>query len=153
MKRPHLEAEGLHLLRDCVTNGVAAFHAVPDASGTPELKVLLGDGTWLRIVSKMHDLDDWEEVGVLAIEPCAAPAARTELGQHWAQPLKIDILTVEGEDCFAESGIILSSATGEFVAVAADMPFSLALKAPGYEGRFEPECDLSSYTRIPYGRP
>ena len=121
------------------------------------------DGTGLKIQSRLHDIIDWIEVGALEfsrvtravsgvseIGVCETEVTEINLPNEFGTGLKATKLVLSTHGIAVESGVVLESAGGnEIIIVACSAPYMVAIKAPFIAEAFEPEYDLSEYSREP----
>jgi hypothetical protein len=116
------------------------------------------DGTGLRIQSKMHDVAERKEVGVLEFSYVSFPSEHekiVDVRSRVGPELVVSKLIIHESGTSAESGIVIKSTLGhEILIVVAAMPYSLAvsgvLKGPHV---FEPEYPVDRYENIPITKP
>ena len=112
--------------------------------------LFLADETVLKIVSEMHDLEGWDEVGSLVIDlvrPIDYIPPIIELPTEWQYIVSIEKLVVSKNDYFkAESGLKIINGEGKVIIIcSAAAPYELALMAPFVKDKFTPEYDVSEY--------
>jgi hypothetical protein len=123
------------------------------------------DGTGLQISSRMHDIAERLEIGVLEFALVAAEMKepkRSVTGVRQLSFAKVDLptsfhnnnhvtkLVISEAGTTADSGILITAADGnEIVIVAGVMPYSLAIRGIFSAPRiFQPEYDLKCYERV-----
>jgi hypothetical protein len=112
------------------------------------------DGTGLRMYSKMHDVAERREVGVLNFELVSTPRPNetiADVASAFQGEIVVSKLIIHESGTSAESGVILQASNDdEIVIVAGAYPYSLAvrgvLSAPYI---FDPEYPIERYTRAP----
>lgn len=125
-----------------------------DEHGKPYAVTLWhSDGTGLRIRSRMCDIAERCEVGVLdfSIVTSAVKDEKTvSFPAAFYSGTKASKLVVSESGVNAESGLILESSDGqEIVIVAGVFPYSLAISCLSSTPHgFEPEYPLETYTRV-----
>jgi hypothetical protein len=121
------------------------------------------DGTGIRVQSEMHDIAGWIEVGSLVISHVDGPVNRTtesgacetetfeiSLPSEFESGLSASKLVLSTQGKTVESGLFIESTSGsEIVLVAGAAPYTVAVKAPSVVEPFEPEYDLTEYSREP----
>lgn len=133
--------------------GVRRLSINTDIRDTPIAVTLWqGENTKLRIRSRMNDITERLEVGVLEftrIRSWGANGPSIDLSKCFEKNLKIEKLIIVEQDVMAESGIALENPYGDqIVIVAGASPYTLAVRAPSYEKGFQPEYPLDHYRRI-----
>jgi hypothetical protein len=123
------------------------------------------DGTGLQISSRMHDIAERLEIGVLKFDLVAAEKKeprRSVMGARQLSFAKVDLpasfrsnnyvtkLVISEGGATADSGILITAGGGnEIVIVAGAMPYSLAIRGIFSRPRiFEPAYDLERYKRV-----
>lgn len=112
------------------------------------------DGAGLRLSSKMHDVAERREVGLLQFEYASSPKDSetvVDIASAFNGPITVFKLVIHESGTSVESGIVLKARDeSEIVVVAGTFPYFLALEgvlpAPY---AFEPEYPLDQYSRIP----
>lgn len=112
------------------------------------------DGSGLRIQSKMHDVAERKEVGVLEFSYVSFPSEHekiVDVRSRVGPELVVSKLIIHESGTSAESGIAIKSTLGHEILIAVGaMPYSLAvsgvLKGPHI---FEPEYPIDRYQNIP----
>lgn len=106
-----------------------------------------------QIGSRMHDLGDRQEAGVLVFATVDAPDAGDEIllpptvlsGPHGASKL---VGSYDGQT--TESGVVFAGdGPQEFVVASGVFPHTLAISGLAGEDRFDPELDIGEYERVP----
>ncbi|UUZ47091.1 hypothetical protein LP420_26695 [Massilia sp. B-10] len=101
----------------------------------------------------MHDLANWEEIGTLIFEIAADGdlPQMEQLPEYWGDVLALQKLVHISNECEAESGFVLLTRNGDQLVVlpGADV-CTLAIQAPFYPRKFEPERDLTEYSCVPF---
>lgn len=121
------------------------------------LNLWRADGTAVAISSKMHDLDDLEEVGVLSFDIRLSPnndQIVIDLPEHFSKVLTVKKLIVtETETIHAESGICLEMEGGHsLTVVAGSFPCSVAIDGlPNIANLFNPEWPMEKYVKEELG--
>ena len=127
------------------------------AHGRPiSLTLWRGDGSGLRIQSRMQDLAERLEVGVLTFDVVDRPFADelvVELPATFNGPIEATKLLIAESGASAESGVVLRGGDdSQIIAMAGANPFTIAVKGV-IEGPhvFEPEYPMESYTAASLG--
>ena len=116
-----------------------------------------GDGSGLRIRSKMHDIAERCEVGVLEFSKIGTGAhneMKISLPESFRNHLNLTKMTIIERGTVAESGILLEShSKEEIVIVAGAYPHTLAIRISSLTVEptlpaFEPEYPMESYQRV-----
>ena len=111
------------------------------------------DGTAIKIYSKMHDLDDREEVGVISIESVSLPTSdkiHLELPDYFLSVVGAEKLNVkEQRGVVADSGVAIQFlGNHELIVVSGRFPCSIAIGGiPNLSAPFEPEWPIEKYSR------
>ena len=119
--------------------------------GVSMIYLYIISGEVIKIYSQMHDLGNWDKIGTLIFEIVEPVITENiiALPEEWKEICSIEKLIFEGGEFEAESGVVFkTNKNGILLIVAAANPYSLALQAPGFIGKFLPENDLSSYKNI-----
>jgi hypothetical protein len=108
----------------------------------------------LRLYTKMHDVTEMIEVGVLNFEQASShrPDERiVDVASVFHNEIVVSKLIVHESGTSAESGLIFKASNGdEIVIVAGVCPYSLAvLGVPPMPHIFEPEYKIGHYLRVP----
>lgn len=147
---------GTDLLADKLAEGFVRMSVELETHNRPtSVSLWRSDGSGLRIQSKMHDLAERREVGVLkfstAIDTNQKVSNNYELPTSFASKLKVTTLLITESGIKAESGILLEANDGkEIVIVAGAYPYTLAIQGgPNIAHIFEPEYPLKDYTKLP----
>jgi len=112
------------------------------------------DGSGLQIQSRMHDVAERLEVGVLEfmrIAQTGAVETALDLPKEFAERISVNKLLIDLDGPTAESGVALENRLGEeIIVVAGAYPYTLAISAPlvGGIAPFEPEYPLAQYRRV-----
>jgi hypothetical protein len=123
---------------------------VPGIQSPTALWLRLCDGRTIRVEVDMHDLSGWDEIGTLVFEVVSAHDApgMVNLPVTWSYVREVQKLVFNLDECEAECGFILCTTSGEqLVVVSGADPYSLAVRAPFHQTPFEPENNLTAYTR------
>jgi hypothetical protein len=111
-----------------------------------------GNGSGLRIRSKMCEIAERCEVGVLEFTKVfASPSDEIEvsLPRSFRGPLNVKKMIVTERGVLAESGVTLEDMrTEEIVIVAGAYPHTLAVRVPLTVPAFEPEYPLDRYQLV-----
>lgn len=116
------------------------------------------DGTGLRIQSKMHDVAERKEVGVLEFSYAPFPSEHekiVDVRSMFGPELVVAKLIIHESGTTAESGIVIKSTAGrEILIVVAAMPYSLAVSGVLRGAHiFEPEYPIDRYKNVPITKP
>lgn len=120
------------------------------------LKLWLRDGRVLIVHSRMHDLYDREEVGVLAFsETSILPVGEREFTFEGGVALVDSVMKVATSEAgygIIDCGVVLHLASGQDIAIlAGGFPCSLAVKGmPRISEKFHPEYPLDRYRYEPW---
>jgi len=112
------------------------------------------DGTGIRIQSKMHDIAERKEVGVLEFSYVSFPSEHekiVDVRSMVGPELVVSKLIIHESGASAESGIVIKSTAGhEILIVVGAMPYSLAVSGV-LRGThiFEPEYPVDHYENVP----
>jgi len=112
------------------------------------------DGTGIRIQSKMHDIAERKEVGVLEFSYVSFPSEHekiVDVRSMVGPELVVSKLIIHETGASAESGIVIKSTAGhEILIVVGAMPYSLAVSGV-LRGThiFEPEYPVDHYENVP----
>jgi hypothetical protein len=120
--------------------------------GTTNVYLFLTTGEIVKIYSEMHNIDDWNEIGLLVFEEIKSCkySKMIPLGPDWENIVSIERLVLDKKEFSAESGILFRSETGgEFLVVTSANVDTLAVRAPFSYHEFLPENDLWAYSYIP----
>lgn len=115
------------------------------------------DGEGIKFISKMHDLNDREEVEVLSIEPVndlLLSANVIDLPEDFRFVVRAEKLTVEEKGgIIAESGISLHFLAGrELLILSGQFPCSITVRGlPDFQLPFDPEWPVEKYSRSALG--
>ncbi|HET6620921.1 MAG TPA: hypothetical protein VFG64_13375 [Dongiaceae bacterium] len=111
------------------------------------------DGTGIKVASRMHDVRERFEVGVLEFWQVAASESQFiefDLPNAFWQANRVSKLVLSDEGVTAETGIVVEGqAVGEIILVAGAYPYTLSILLPGTARYHQPEFELSRYKRIP----
>jgi hypothetical protein len=126
-----------------------AFHRRPVAA-----TLWRTHGSGLKLYSKMHDVDDRKEVGVLQFRHVFAPQpdeTTVNVPPAFESDIILHKLVILESGIKAESGVVLTTVAGnEIVVVAGAYPYSLAVHGlSSLPHVFEPEYPLNQYLRLP----
>jgi hypothetical protein len=108
----------------------------------------------IEISSRMHDVGDRAEVGVLRFAKGKGQnldGLNIDLPSAFGTVATVEKLVIIEQEVRAESGIVFKNAKGEeIVIVASAWPFGLAISIPWSSPlpKFNPEYDLEQYTRV-----
>lgn len=120
---------------------------------TTDFFLLRGDGSGLRFSIVMVDLAERVEVGVLNIESAERnyfPKELFALPLKFQQRLSPERLVLETDYGSIDSGLVLTASDDDqLVLVSGVYPYTIEVRAPFSEGRFEPEYSLDKYLRQP----
>jgi hypothetical protein len=111
------------------------------------------DGTAIKFYSKMHDLDEREEVGVLSVEPVPLPVSdkiQIELPDYFLSVVGAEKLSVDEQSgVVADSGIVIQLlGDHELIVVSGRFPCSISISGiPNLKSAFEPEWPIEKYRR------
>lgn len=111
------------------------------------------DDTAIKFYSKMHDLGEREEVGILSVEPVSLPLAdkiKIELPDYFLSIVGVKKLIVrEQKGVVAESGIAIQLlGHHELIVVSGRFPCSISMCGiPNFQTAFEPEWPIEKYER------
>jgi len=125
------------------------------AHGRPMVLTLWrSNGTGLRIQSKMHDLADRIEVGVLnftRVDSLGEDDLAIALPAAFDAPLKVTKLVIVEAGTTVESGVMLESPDGKQIVVTAGAgPYTLAIRGIiETPHAFEPEYSIDNYAPVP----
>jgi hypothetical protein len=123
--------------------------------GMPSVLTLWrSDGTGIRIKSRMHDVAERIEIGVLDFSLVMKPSSgetTLDMGFDLDQGLSVSKLLINESGTTVESGVALSAAEDiEIIIVPRDYPCFLAIRGlPITPDIFNPEYPLDQYKRIP----
>lgn len=111
------------------------------------------DGTGLRLFSKMHDVAQRKEIGIMQFESVSSGKngeVTIEIPRHFEGRIAASKLVIEESGTIAESGVVLHGSDGrEIVIVPADFPCFLAIKGlPLDSHTSKPEYPLQQYHRV-----
>jgi hypothetical protein len=107
----------------------------------------------VEISSRMYDVDDRAEVGVLRFAKAGdqnRDGLNIDLPSAFGAVATVEKLIIIEREVRAESGIVFRNAKAqEIVIVASSSPFGLAISIPWLSPlpKFNPEYDLEQYTR------
>lgn len=134
-------------------NGFISYSVDVPKFGMPTtLELGLSDGRVLRVRAEMHDLSGWNEIGTLTFEVESIkdenePKMIT-LPVAWSKVSKVEKLIYKSDECIAESGFTICTASGEsFTVLPGANVYTLAIDAPFLSIPFEPENDFKFYLR------
>lgn len=126
------------------------------AHGRPiSLTLWRSDGSGIRIQSRMHDLGERIEVGVLdfsLVQSLDMGEQVFELPASFSGPIKPAKLVIMEAGVDVESGVVLESIDGQQLIVTAGAnPYTLAVKGiVAVPNTFEPEYPLNEYSTFPF---
>ncbi len=128
-------------LEVALLNGISGYAVEFTAlRGVSMIWLLLGDGSVLKIHSKMTDISGWIEVGVLVFKMLSKQEDRpqmSDLPETWRSIASIKKLVVTNEGYSAESGLLIASRWGEkFVIVCSANVYQIEIAAPFFKGDF-----------------
>jgi hypothetical protein len=112
------------------------------------------DGTGIRIQSKMHDIAERKEVGILGFSYVSFPSEHEKIidvRSMFGFELIVSKLIIHESGASAESGIVIKSTAGhEILIVVGAMPYSLAVSGVLRGSHiFEPEYPIDHYENVP----
>jgi len=116
------------------------------------------DGTGLRIQSKMHDVAERREVGILKFSYVSFPSEDetiVDVRSRFGHELVVSKLIIQESGTSAESGIVIKTTAGlEILIVVGAMPYSLAVSGI-LRGThiFEPEYPVDRYKNVAITKP
>ena len=113
------------------------------------------DGTGLRIQSKMEDIAERIEVGVLEfsiVNEIQDGELQVELPKSFNARINVKKLAISQSGAITESGIIIETEKGEKITITAGVyPYTLAVKGVvSMPHVFDPEYPLESYQELPW---
>jgi hypothetical protein len=120
-----------------------------------EVIIWMPSDTGLRIRSRMHDIAERKEVGVLEFSQVrqsdwSSYLETVELAQEFQDRVRFDKLVLESEGMRIECGLALGgSKGGRLVIVPSDYPGALAIDGADLRFRFGPEYPLGQYEEVP----
>jgi hypothetical protein len=129
-------------------SSTTAAHLRPDS-----VTLWRSDGRGVRIRSRMHDLAERVEVGVLEFSMVGAAEEgemSTILPTSFIGHLRVTKLVISESGTTAESGIVLKAGDGqEIIITAGAYPYTLAVKGIfSSPHAFEPEYPIEAYKRV-----
>lgn len=100
----------------------------------------------------MNDIDGWNEVGVLVFEVVEDRETLPEmvaLDDQWIRIQTIEKICLDTENCYSESGIVLTNMTGQQLTIVCDAnPYFISIQAPFFTQEFLPEYEIVTYKRV-----
>jgi hypothetical protein len=112
------------------------------------------DGAAIELCSKMHDLDEREEVGVLSIKHVPLPMSdkiQIDLPDQFLSVVGAEKLSLDLQSgVVTESGIVIRMLDDhELIVVSGRFPCSISIRGiPNLQSGFEPEWPLEKYRRL-----
>ena len=131
---------------------IETFHP---AWGPDTVKLWRSDGTGLKLFSRMHDVAEGSEVGVLDFElvlECSATETMLEISPSFSEGTLASKLVIHEADTTAESGLAITASDGnEIIVVASAGPCHLAVAGvfSSIPHLLEPEYPLDQCVRVP----
>jgi len=120
-----------------------------ETTGPRSITLWSSDKAGVRIRSRMHDLNDRHEIGVLDFTRVEtfAPDERRIAHTFHGNRCEFKKLIINDMGVSAESGIaLLLNGSGEIVIVAGAFPHSLAINGlRGWDFKFDPEYSMEEY--------
>jgi hypothetical protein len=145
----------LSSLYEHLVKGLKGFALSSDnISRTHTFWCFLSDGTVLKVQSELNDIDGWHEVGTLefsSVEDGDGVPNVMPLDDQWRHIQTIEKLCLDTENCYSESGIVLTNMNSQKLTIICDAnPYSISVQAPFLTMEFLPEYEILSYKRIPF---
>jgi hypothetical protein len=134
-------------------NGFISYSVDVPKFGMPTTLWLgLSDGRVLRVRAEMHDLSGWDEIGTLTFDVTSTKDKNEPkmiaLAASWSKVSEVEKLIYKSDECVAESGFTMRTATGESLTVLPGANvYTLAIDSPFLPLLFEPENDFKVYHR------
>jgi hypothetical protein len=120
-----------------------------------EVIVWMSSGYGLRIRSRMHDIAERIEVGVLEFSIERQPdwsiyLQTVDLSQKFRGEVSVEKLVLESEGAQIECGLVFNgSKGGRITIIPSDHPYALAIEGTELRYRFGPEYSLEQYKKVP----
>jgi hypothetical protein len=131
---------------------VSVEFAIPN-SGPRFVTLWRSDGSGLRLFTKMQDVAERTEVGVLNFEEVSAvrrDETVADLASAFQGEIAVSKLVIHESGANVESGVIFKAKNDEIVIVAGVYPYSLAVRGVlSMPHIFEPEYPIDDYMRVP----
>jgi hypothetical protein len=131
---------------------IETFHP---AWGPSTVKLWRSDGTGLKLFSRMHNVAERLELGVLNFElllECSSTETVLQISPSFSAGAVASKLVIHEADTTAESGLAITASDGnEIIVVASAGPCYLAVGGvlSSIPHLFEPEYPLDQYVRVP----
>jgi hypothetical protein len=150
MKNIYFENHSVANLLIGLQGGISGYTTVSNDNTWPVPVIILRlcDGRILLIQIEMQEVDDWEEVGALIfkINNIDNIPSIIDLPNSWNNIIDIKKFIYEINGYAVECGFRLTTFNGdELIILPGDPIFTLAIKAPFIQEKFNPEYDIQKY--------
>ena len=153
-KEFYFTLEGIASIPFQLKSGIKGYAVNLNYNVTTTIWLFLCDGAVLIIQSNMNELDGWEEVGSLNFKAFTSGEYLPEmiaLPIVWNKIISLGKLAIEDDEFIAESGIVIRNNLGEEIIIVCGAEiYSIQMKAPFFEGCFNPEYSFEKYKYIDF---